>query len=238
MGLSDFLSSALTVGTQAAGAHEAGLAQRGQMETQDLLQKIQLARQANQDAMAKQLQGAQIKNYESLAADRAKPDEETFGAPVPLTMNGQPGVYERGNRGTLRQVPGATPYKDTSALSETIRHNKAMEGLSGQRGKASNSAELEEAEGWWNTVIKSQGATETPEGRAAAAAFNAMRKAHPDWTPQRIMLSIMKATQARGRAIRQDEPEDEGAPPAPPQRPPGWSDEKWNQYLRDTGQTG
>jgi hypothetical protein len=73
MGLADFLSSALTVGTQAAGAHQSGLAERKRTETADLLDQIKLARQKQQDEMARQLQEAQIGNYKSLAEDRARP---------------------------------------------------------------------------------------------------------------------------------------------------------------------
>ena len=98
MGLLDFLSSAGTVATNAAAAHEAGLRQAGQQETADLLQKIQLARQANTDAMNKQLHEAQIKNYDSLAAERLKPPapKASRRQDVTLDIGGKPaaGSYD------------------------------------------------------------------------------------------------------------------------------------------------
>lgn len=177
MGFADFLSSALTVGTQAAGAQQAGLAQRGQRETQDLLQRIQLARQQNEDVLNQRLKGAQIKNYESLAADRNTPPDETFGAPVPMTINGEPGMFERGNRGTLRRVPGAVPYEPPPAPPRTT-----------------------------TTTTQTKTLRVEPHKKPSGFGFNPNDNAPPPSTG-----------------------------PAFP-RPKDWSDEKWNQYLKDTGQ--
>jgi hypothetical protein len=104
MGLADFLSSALTVGTQAAGAREKGVATRRKAETADLLERIKLMRQQQQDAMAQQLQQAQIGNYESLAADRAKPPEPP--APRRQVVDGQLVDLDAG---TAAPIAGFTP---------------------------------------------------------------------------------------------------------------------------------
>jgi hypothetical protein len=61
------------VGTQAAGAYQQGQADKSKRETQDLLQQIQLARQAQSDKMQRDLQQAQIGNYQSETAARLAP---------------------------------------------------------------------------------------------------------------------------------------------------------------------
>lgn len=43
------------------------------------------------------------------------PAEETFGAPFDAVKDGKPGVFARGNRGTIKQLDGMTPYNKPTA---------------------------------------------------------------------------------------------------------------------------
>lgn len=173
-GFADFLSSALTVGTQAAGAHEAGIAQKGQRETQDLLQKIQLARQANQDAMANQLRDAQIKNYDSLAQERLKPEPETPRNIDPLSPAGIQAAADR-----AKKIRAVTPREPS--VGEQLRSQRDQE-------------ELDAAEAWWNSEPVQSG-----QAGRVGQTYQKIRAAHPDWNPQRIMRAVKQAVEANAK---------------------------------------
>lgn len=51
-----------------------------------------------------------------LLASNPKPEEiETFGTPYAAVQGGKPGMFERGNRGTVRPIQGQTPYQAPQA---------------------------------------------------------------------------------------------------------------------------
>ncbi len=89
MGLLDFLSSASTVGTQAAAAHEKGLAEGQNRETQDLLQRIQLARQQNADALNRQLTQSTIKLHGAQTQKALEPPAPVRRQDVTLKIGGK-----------------------------------------------------------------------------------------------------------------------------------------------------
>ena len=183
MSFADFLSSALTVGTQAAGAHEAGLRERGQQETADLLQKIQLARQANTDAMNKQLHEAQIKNYDSLAAERLKPPapKASRRQDVTLDIGGKPaaGSYDPDEDAYYYQGQKVTnPQKFVSADPMT----RFFEGQRVEQDRR-------DADRWQQLYLKYLGNPSAPnsesmEPAAAAAAADEAFGGHPRLAPK------------------------------------------------------
>lgn len=173
MSFADFLSSALTVGTQAAGAHQQGLAQRGQRETQDLLQKIQLARQANQDAMAKRLHEAQIGNYESLAKDRMAPPEPK--APPPYIPEGAAVLGEDGKY----TIPAPRRFAPRAGTSQGGTGG-------GPRGGPQEGRDKQRITGWATATIK---AGEANPDRLVAAAL-AM---NPGVDPQIVSAAVYEA---------------------------------------------
>lgn len=183
MGFADFLSSALTVGTQAAGAHEQGLAQRGQNESQDLLQKIQLARQANQDAMAKRLHEAQIGNYESLAADRLKPEVPRVVPRQDVTLN----IRGKPVAGSFDPSAGKYYYEGQEVQNpeKFVSPDPMTRFFEGQRQEQ----DQRQAAQWQQLYLKYLGNpadpnSESMEPAEAAAAADAAFGGHPRLAPK------------------------------------------------------
>lgn len=81
-GLLSFLSPALTVATQAAGAREQGRADARKASEAKTLQLIALARQKALDEQNASLANAQIANFKSLAEERLRPPPEKWTGTV------------------------------------------------------------------------------------------------------------------------------------------------------------
>lgn len=113
MGFLDFLSAAITPAQQYQTGRLQGAQEKRDREQSDYLTALKLAQQQQEAELNRRVKESQIKNYESLAADRDRVPEETFtGSPVELGAEPgrEAGMYLRGSRGTMQRV-GAAPTK-------------------------------------------------------------------------------------------------------------------------------
>jgi len=212
MGLSDFLSSALTVGTQAAGAHQSGLAERKRTETADLLEQIKLARQKQQDDMARQLQEATLAQTEARTRQLTEPKPDEPYKP-PMTVS--PGQGVRQPDGTYKVMIPARPRLRAGAGSGNA-------GL----GSPDETRHKSRIAGWTAATIKA-GEKDPERLVAAAVAMN------PGVDPQIVAAAVYDTiTKLEPKPPKGSEGGE--ATPTAPVRPAGWSDAKWNKYLKDT----
>lgn len=153
-GLLSLLSPALTVGTQAAGAVEQGKAERAQKDQADALKTFQLMRQFQQDKAAEEARGIQNAHTQALTELLRNP-QETFGdiemGVDPAT--GKPKAVQRGNRGTIRDVPNFAPPQKATPVYEERKENGGVAIYSdGQFQKWKVSPPSERQSGSYNDV--------------------------------------------------------------------------------------
>lgn len=115
--LLDLLSAGGTVATRAKTATLQGQRAGREDARADLLARIKMDREAEAFASAQATQGVQRRNLLDQIRERNEtptPDPETFGTPFDAQGPEGPGLYARGNRGTVQRLPGLSPIPKTT----------------------------------------------------------------------------------------------------------------------------
>lgn len=216
MGFLDFLSPALTVGTQAAGTYQQAKAQANDRNTKNFMQSAMLLKQQHDDEINQQLRGAQTAEANARTNMILNP-AETWGDAE--DVQGEDGKLQRvlrSNRGNIRPI-GAPPPKPPQ-LGDPA-YLKAEADLARVRANAADRTTTTTS-----TTIRPHVERAKAAGGGAGFYIDANGKFVMGTPPDGGAPSPSPAPTPRPPAAK------------PPARPAGWDDAKWNRYLTDTGQ--
>lgn len=120
-------SSLIGTLTKAAIGRQQGEQKNQENEKQDFTSALALLRQRQADEQQRAVQQATIAHLAAQTNKLNQPDQETFGTPFSGRDEAGEGMFERGNRGTNRRIPGllgpAKPEKEA-----TISHDYTVNG--------------------------------------------------------------------------------------------------------------
>jgi hypothetical protein len=136
MGLLDFLSPALTAGTQGAAAWQQGQAAGRKERELETMKMLEMLRQKRVDELDAQMKRAQIGNYESLARERGLPKVAT-----PLTHLGENDLIPNPDFGKTPDAPrfiragGPKPTLPSVPVRGTPQYLKMLDEEEGIRAR-------------------------------------------------------------------------------------------------------